>query len=62
MKKEIKGLLKAGSLLAIVTTAVAFGSTSALAAGSSSIVKEGKELATSKKGKLSCMPYDGRWC
>jgi sulfur-oxidizing protein SoxX len=46
MKKELRSLLKAGSLLAMVTAAAAFASTSVLAADAAA---EGKEIAFSKK-------------
>lgn len=60
MRKEFRSLIKTGSLLAIVTATVAFGSTSVLAAGSSA-ADEGKELAFSrKKGNcLACHAIEG---
>lgn len=54
MKKEIKSLFKTGSLLAIVTATVAFGSTSVLAAGGTAAAEEGKKIAFSKK-KGNCL-------
>ncbi len=53
MKKEIKSLFKTGSLLAIVTATIAFGSTSVLASGGSS-AQEGKKIAFSRK-KGNCL-------
>ncbi|NOR51322.1 MAG: sulfur oxidation c-type cytochrome SoxX, partial [Gammaproteobacteria bacterium] len=51
MKKEIKSLFKTGSLLAVVTLTVAFGSTSVMAA---SAADEGKKISFSKK-KGNCL-------
>jgi len=61
VKKEMRHLLKVGSLFAIVTATAAFSSTSVLAAEGSAAAKEGQELAFSrKKGNcLACHMIEG---
>lgn len=51
MKNEIQNLFKIGGLIAVMTAATAFGSTSVLAA---SAADEGKKIAFSKK-KGNCL-------